>query len=477
MKMFDVEYVVAKIQNYLRQSTTRPFFIIADGAVERDELKKHFNDLAQIYVSDFCAGDLPLDLDALLDKLFLLDSPAIVYGIGEYIYFTGQARIFPALQNKNFPQKVVFLCRGIHDLIVRSAADDSKFSGNYFCAMSGEWNLSVLKRSPEDDADAKNFTEFLRLVEQTARTQIGIVTSLPLLNTIETPAPEDTIQREPPRVADNSSLEKEKLLDFYLAEFKFGDATLTEYFQQYKTIKLRNLAAADFVAKVRELADQRPFNEFETRQSILDRLNNSSAVKLYWLDALGVEFLSFITAYAAQIGLVTKIEIARADLPTLTTFNRTFYDEWLGDKFDKNPKLDELKHTPEKILKRRESFPEHYILSELKIIGAALEAIRCWLRENRRSKVILTSDHGASRLAVMFGRSIKYSLQSVGEHGGRCCRVNDIDDKPPYSATENGYWVLADYGKIVGGRLSSVEVHGGATLEEVLVPVIELFNR
>lgn len=475
IQTLDVESVVAKIQNYLRRSTTRPFFVIADGAEERDELKKNFSDLVQIYASDFCSGDLPLDFDALLDKLFLLSSPAIVYGIGEYIYFTGQARIFLSLQNKNFPQKVVFICRGIHDLIIRSAADDSNFSGNYFCAMRGEWNLSVFKRPPEDISAAKNFSDFLRLVEQTARTQIGVATSLPLLNMIEESAPEDKNQCERPQIPDNLSLEKEKLLAFYLAEFSFGHAFITEYFQRYKTIKLRNHAAADFNDYVRELAEQRPFNKFESRQAILDRLDNFSTRKLYWLDALGVESVSFISAYAAQIGLVTKIEIARADLPTLTVFNRAFYDEWRGAKFDKNSKLDELKHTPEKILKRNETFPEHYILSELKIIGAAIAEIRGWLKENRRCKVILTSDHGASRLAVMFGRSTKYSLQSVGEHGGRCCRVNDIDTKPPYSAKENGYWVLADYGKIAGGRLESVEVHGGATLEEVLVPVIELF--
>ncbi|MBR6012948.1 MAG: hypothetical protein IK062_04090 [Selenomonadaceae bacterium] len=32
---------------------------------------------------------------------------------------------------------------------------------------------------------------------------------------------------------------------------------------------------------------------------------------------------------------------------------------------------------------------------------------------------------------------------------------------------------MADYDRFAGGRLASVEVHGGATLEEILIPVIE----
>ncbi|MBQ9497355.1 MAG: hypothetical protein IJR52_07260, partial [Selenomonadaceae bacterium] len=60
-----------------------------------------------------------------------------------------------------------------------------------------------------------------------------------------------------------------------------------------------------------------------------------------------------------------------------------------------------------------------------------------------------------------------------GEHGGRCCKVNALDEKPNCATEENGYWVLANYDRFSGGRIGSVEVHGGATLEEVLVPVIE----
>ena len=40
-----------------------------------------------------------------------------------------------------------------------------------------------------------------------------------------------------------------------------------------------------------------------------------------------------------------------------------------------------------------------------------------------------------------------------------------------------GYIVLADYGRFKGSRKANVEVHGGASLEEVVVPVIDLSLR
>ena len=64
-------------------------------------------------------------------------------------------------------------------------------------------------------------------------------------------------------------------------------------------------------------------------------------------------------------------------------------------------------------------------------------------------------------------------MNSAGEHSGRCCPINDLDEKPACATEENGWWILANYDRFTGGRLSSVEVHGGATLEEILVPVIE----
>ena len=56
---------------------------------------------------------------------------------------------------------------------------------------------------------------------------------------------------------------------------------------------------------------------------------------------------------------------------------------------------------------------------------------------------------------------LKLKKELIGEYG---------EEK----TKENGYWVLANYDRFKGGRPANIEVHGGATLEEVTVPVIEI---
>ena len=79
----------------------------------------------------------------------------------------------------------------------------------------------------------------------------------------------------------------------------------------------------------------------------------------------------------------------------------------------------------------------------------------------------------SATLAVLHKQEEKYETDTKGEHSGRCCKEFS-DAELPYAIRENGYLVLADYGRFKKSRAANVEVHGGASLEEVLVPVITL---
>ena len=74
---------------------------------------------------------------------------------------------------------------------------------------------------------------------------------------------------------------------------------------------------------------------------------------------------------------------------------------------------------------------------------------------------------------VVNGQELKYDVDMRGEHSGRCCAECATDGLDTVTV-ENGWLVLADYGRFKGGRAAAVEVHGGATNEEVIVPVIEI---
>ena len=89
----------------------------------------------------------------------------------------------------------------------------------------------------------------------------------------------------------------------------------------------------------------------------------------------------------------------------------------------------------------------------------------------------MIADHGASRLAVIHETENQWQMSSKGEHSGRCCPTTDIDAQPAAATEERDFWILANYDRFKGGRKANVEVHGGASLEEVTIPIVEIVIR
>jgi len=246
---------------------------------------------------------------------------------------------------------------------------------------------------------------------------------------------------------------------------------LTEYFEAYKRQKLSNELETDFLKKVDQLALTRQFNQLPTRNQIMDSVDKSSTF-LYWLDALGVEYLGLIEALIQKRGLSVRVHIVRAELPTITSINRNFFDAWQGRK-EKNDELDDTKHSDAGGYNFTNNELPIHLAKELDIIAAMIDKAATELALRRCKRFLIVSDHGASRLAVLRRKEEKYDTDTTGEHSGRCCKLFQHYDLP-FAAEENGYLVLADYGRFKGSRAANVEVHGGASLEEVVVPIIEL---
>jgi len=248
---------------------------------------------------------------------------------------------------------------------------------------------------------------------------------------------------------------------------------LTDYFEAYKRQKLSNKLESGFLEKVDELAHRpRKFNRLSTRNEIIDSLDKTDTY-LYWLDALGVEYLSFIETLIQKRGLSISINIARAELPTITSLNRDFYDNWQEKKNAfPNRELDDIKHKKDSDNFKDNEYPIH-LAKELDIIEAVIDKAATGLALRHYKRFLIVSDHGASRLAVLRRKEEQYDTDTKGEHSGRCCKLFQPYDLP-FAAEENGYLVLADYGRFKGSRAADVEVHGGASFEEVVVPIIEL---
>lgn len=279
------------------------------------------------------------------------------------------------------------------------------------------------------------------------------------------------------RATHDRSVAAFSLLGEYLRPYMFDCGELSElfnqYFEDYKRQKLSNKIEPQFDEQVQKLATQRVYNRLYTRNEIFDRIDKDSTY-LYWLDALGVEFLGLIQAKCKDLGLAINIHIVQAQLPTNTRNNRDFYDDWQGIQKEHDERLDEIKHkSSSKCNYQLNKLPIH-LAKELDIVAEVLNEAAIKLALRQCKKVLIASDHGASRLAVIKEQEEKYETNTKGEHSGRCCPFFEGCDLPFVAKSDNGYLVLADYGRFKGSRAANVEVHGGASLEEVVVPVIEL---
>ena len=181
-------------------------------------------------------------------------------------------------------------------------------------------------------------------------------------------------------------------------------------------------------------------------------------------------------------GSIQELSVAQATLPTETCFN----DQWnqMETPHKKLDRLDKLAH------KGVVDAPDYYtcIEDQLSFISGLSKTVQGLLKEYHR--VIITGDHGTSRLAARFfhnreGASVPHGA-TVCSHG-RYCKLPEnaqvlhpnvlfVKDKDGYHyAVFSNYDHFVQSGFAAGGDDENAiygEVHGGATPEEALVPVI-----
>lgn len=266
-------------------------------------------------------------------------------------------------------------------------------------------------------------------------------------------------------------------LDEYLKKYIFTSPVLatelTEYFDAYKRQKVSNHISNDFMELVKKYASNLSYAQLPTRDNVIKTISDKNNAYLYWIDALGVEYMSYITALAKKRGLSIHCDIARSDLPTITSVNKQFYEQWSSDRKYKEERLDDIKHNDKGGYFFTDDEDPIHIPAELDVIEKAINTAAMELGMHHYKSFVIASDHGASRLAVIRKQEVPYETDTKGEHSGRCCKTFEGCDVP-YKVEDNGFIVLSDYGRFRGSRSANVEVHGGASLEEIVVPVITL---
>ena len=261
----------------------------------------------------------------------------------------------------------------------------------------------------------------------------------------------------------------------YLQPFDFNNEYLNNYFQLYKWSKVTNHIMPELMTLVEEQATKRNYNIWlKTRPSYVEHLHKEKDKDiLYFIDALGVEYLGFIQNKCFEKDLFFQADIARCNLPTITSLNKEFVEDFKksGCKVYDNKDLDNLKHDGSSTYNYENNKLPIHIVEELNILDKLMLQLKTI--ENDQTAYVI-ADHGATRLAVINEKENKWKQKKKGKHSGRCCPKSDVDDKPPFATDENKFWCLANYDRFKGGRAAIVETHGGATLEEVLIPIITI---
>ena len=257
------------------------------------------------------------------------------------------------------------------------------------------------------------------------------------------------------------------------------DSDLARYFSLYKSHKLENTLPEDEKLYFSDF----PADEYDYRYAKLSSSITEDCTIL-WIDALGAEWLPLLLWALRQSnkGTVKEYSVVQAVLPTETIFN----EQWkqMDIPYQKLDHLDKLAH------KGVIDEPDYYacIEEQLSFIIGIRNAAEDTLKKSDR--VIITGDHGTSRLAArMFHRREGVAVPTGAKacsHGRYCILSDGFSTANPNLRTVedsdgNCYAVFSNYDHFTQSGFAAGaddenaiygEIHGGASPEEMLVPLI-----
>lgn len=376
-----------------------------------------------------------------------------------------------ARNKKGYLYECAASCKSEDDFVVEVYTDIAKYIGTTDYIQKYKERKTALRSMKLTPPEA--FWKMLQAIEP-----INAIACLTNLTDIERKKVFDIIKGVPfddrtPFIVALKTVYPE--LAYYLDnDVSINSANLTQfhfdYFEEYKWLKATDSITGTFVDKVREIAQQKGESVFmlTPRNQLVTEMYDDHTMILF-VDGMGIEYadyLAYIFSDIDQAKYRFTIKAGFCNLPSVTEINKDF----MNNRQTVEPpmrELDEHKHAncvyPENIIKELE------ILKTVK--DRALSAIGGSI-----SRIIIAADHGTSRLAVRI-RNTKYDNMlhkpedtSVYKYGRFC------DQKPDGAEYETainyeGKLIFADYSRFAQTGAPIDEIHGGASLEEWLVPV------
>jgi hypothetical protein len=260
-------------------------------------------------------------------------------------------------------------------------------------------------------------------------------------------------------------------LSSYLRAPSGIDNELSSYILTYVRAKLTAQDNHRYLESLEGLAKEALETNLRLRYPPREQTLESNPLFDYtlWVDAMGLEWLELLKYELAQRNVILhKLHVARSNLPSITETNKgTGWDE----ESQLERELDNISHksTYHGIAER--------LLDQFDVIKRVADRVSAAVNNGRR--VAITSDHGLT--ALLSNERIDPLDNMEVDHSGRFGSIDSCDIVLTRDRT--GSWViesrngqeyvcLANHSRYRGRRSSSCETHGGATIEESLVPIL-----
>lgn len=230
----------------------------------------------------------------------------------------------------------------------------------------------------------------------------------------------------------------------------------TSYLSQYYT---SGCASADTLYEM--------YYSMDRQDTVVQKLLNDES-DVYVVDGVGAEYLPLLVDVLKQNGYEIELcDYAAAHLPSVTDVNKAYlnaieYKKWIVD-FDRDVIHGDYYKSANNIRKS---------------IDVLAKIVKEITSESFGRRIIITADHGATARAKWTDTKKKYNFADA-DHEGRCCKLSsdaDCENTIDYIVYEDEinpgtkYAISLNETSLL--NRPKYEDHGGATLEEVLVPVI-----
>ena len=246
-----------------------------------------------------------------------------------------------------------------------------------------------------------------------------------------------------------------------------------QYFDEYRWGKITDTISEQFYNRVTAIAKENGESVYllKSRNAIVSEEYTGKTSSIVFIDGMGAEYLDLI-AYVlsgmdcSQYSITYRI--GSCVLPSTTEVNKDFLA-------NRNVALDTLALDE---LKHGATYYPSNIVEELAFIATIKEKVQDAFATGIE-RVVLTSDHGTSRLAVLarksqFDHKISPQGHEIYKYGRYCVGTDlDLDTAIEY----DGKLIFADYTRFEQKGAPIDEIHGGASLEEWLVPIITICKK